>query len=336
MSQMERVFSIDRLLRRKVPAGREELLRRLEVSPPTLKRDLEFMRGRLHAPIVWDRERGGYHYAATEEGQAEFELPGLWFSPEEIHALLLMREIVRQLQPGLLEESLKPFERRLEELTVEGRCDGERIVLRATPSRAVNPDFFERVATATLKRRRLKIRYFGRHRNAESQRIVSPQRLLYYRGAWYLDAWCHTKNALRRFALDALRCAQLLLLPAIEADPSGQADGYGIYAGKEPRIAVLRFDAEAARWVADEEWHPVARAEFARDGSLVLRVPFGHPQELVMDILRHGSHVEVLEPADLRQEVMSALKRANAVYEQSSRRLPQSATRPESRRARAG
>jgi len=128
MSQMERVFSIDRLLRRRTPPAKEELLRRLEVSPATLKRDLEFMRDRLHAPIVWDRERRGYRYAKPDEGQPEFELPGLWFSPEEIHALLLMRGIVRQLQPGFLADSLKPFERRLEELAAEGCSDGERIV----------------------------------------------------------------------------------------------------------------------------------------------------------------------------------------------------------------
>lgn len=336
MSQMERVFSIDRLLRRKVPPGREELLRRMEVSPATLKRDLDFMRDRLHAPIVWDRERHGYRYAAPGEGQPEFELPGLWFSPGEIHALLLMREIVSQLQPGFLAESLKPFERRLEELAEEGRSDGERIALRVTPARTVNPELFQGVATATLKRRRLKIRYFGRHRNAESERIVSPQRLLYYRGAWYLDAWCHTKNALRRFALDALRGAQLLLVPAIEADPNRQAEGYGIYAGKEPRVAALRFDCEAARWVADEEWHLQQDRTWLPNGSLVLRVPFGHPQELVMDILRHGSHVEVLEPEDLRQEVITTLNRASALYERPSRRRPQSTARQESRRAHAG
>ena len=41
---------------------------------------------------------------------------------------------------------------------------------------------FECVATATIKRQRIEFTYFGRHRNEESERIVSPQCLIYYRG----------------------------------------------------------------------------------------------------------------------------------------------------------
>lgn len=336
MSQLERVFSIDRLLRRRVPPSRNELLRRLEVSPATLKRDLEFMRGRLRAPIRWDRERRGYCYGKPEGDHPEFELPGLWFSSEEIHALLLLREVIRQLQPGFLAERLKPFERRLEELATGSQGDTQRIVFRANPFRAVNPEFFERVASATLKRRRLEIVYFGRHRNAKSERTVSPQRLVYYRGAWYLDAWCHARNDWRRFALDSLHAVEALPMRAIAADSEGQVDAYGIYTGRKPRIAVLRFDAEAALWVANEEWHLQQERTALADGSLVLRVPFGHPQELVMDILRHGRHVEVLEPEDLKQAVISALDSARAVYERPKRRSPRSVSLEGPRQAQAG
>jgi len=59
-----------------------------------------------------------------------------------------MRDVVRRLQPGLLAERLKQFNRHLEELA-ERNQGSERIVLRATPFRAVNPEFFERVAAAT-------------------------------------------------------------------------------------------------------------------------------------------------------------------------------------------
>lgn len=333
---MERVFAIDRLLRRRMPPSRDELLRRLEVSPATLKRDLEFMRDRLRAPIRWDRERRGYCYGKPEEDEPKFELPGLWFSSEEVHALLLIKEVMRQLQPGLLAERLKPFERRLEELAAGSQVESKRIVLRATPFRAVNLEFFERVATATLKRHRLKIRYFGRHRNAETERTVSPQRLVYYRGTWYLDAWCHDRNGWRRFALDSLRAVQMLPSRAMDTDPKEQVDAYGIYAGGEPQIAVLRFDAEAARWVANEEWHLQQERTAMENGSLLLRVPFGHPQELVMDILRHGPHVEVLEPEHLKEAVISALDAARAVYKRPSRRPPRSVSLPEPRRAHAG
>ena len=110
MSQFERVYKIDRLLRNRIPPSKQKLLAALDVSEPTLKRDLEYMRSRLGAPITWDRQTGGYGYAAD---QPEFTIPGLWFSADEIHALLLIIHIVDQIQPSFLGDQMKPFRDRL-------------------------------------------------------------------------------------------------------------------------------------------------------------------------------------------------------------------------------
>ena len=89
---------------------------------------------------------------------------------------------------------------------------------------------------------------------------------------------------------------------------------YGIFTGKADKVAVLRFNDLAARWVAEEEWHPGVKSEPQTDGGVILRIPYKHETELVMDILRHGPNVEVLGPASLRQSVGAALERALAQY----------------------
>jgi predicted DNA-binding transcriptional regulator YafY len=66
--------------------------------------------------------------------------------------------------------------------------------------------------------------------------------------------------------------------------------------------------------VAAEAWHPQQKARFEADGSYVLEVPFSDHRELAMDILRHGPHVEVLEPASLRVAVREQLAAALARY----------------------
>jgi predicted DNA-binding transcriptional regulator YafY len=335
MSQIERVYSIDQLLRRRLPPGRAELLRRLAVSPATLKRDLVFMKDRLHAPIVWDRVRRGYRYDETGGGPTKFQIPGLWFSRDEISGLLLVRELLSQIQPGYLADQLEPLERRIKELSEASRFGREHIVLRAVPVRPANPEFFERVAAAADRRLRLGITYFGRHRNEESVRIISPRSLICYRGAWYVDAWCDTKNDWRRFALDRIRAVRPMTTPATEREFHPRFDTYGIYAGHVVRTATLHFDAEASRWVADEEWHPRQTRTLLEDGSLILRVPFDNSQELLMDVLRYGKHVVVIEPEDLRQAVISSLEEARAVYDRPDRRPPQSVGSHKTRRAKA-
>jgi len=72
------------------------------------------------------------------------------------------------------------------------------------------------------------------------------------------------------------------------------------------QIAVLRFNELAARWVAEEEWHPGVNSEPQEDGGVILRIPYKHNTELVMDILRHGANVEVLGPVSLRRTVAQA------------------------------
>mgnify|MGYP002653938150 CR=1 FL=1 len=48
---------------------------------------------------------------------------------------------------------------------------------------------FPTVAHAVMTRRRLRMRYWTRSRDSVTERVVSPQRLIFYRGNWYLDGW---------------------------------------------------------------------------------------------------------------------------------------------------
>ena len=92
------------------------------------------------------------------------------------------------------------------------------------------------------------------------------------------------------------------------------AAGYGIFSGTKLQWAKLRFTPQQARWVAGELWHPEQRATLEPDGSYVLELPYANPTELVMDILRHGSGVEVIAPASLRSAVGQTLAEASAQY----------------------
>lgn len=91
-------------------------------------------------------------------------------------------------------------------------------------------------------------------------------------------------------------------------------EGYGIFSGRAKETAVLRFSAASARWVAKEVWHPRQQGEFDAEGRYVLKVPYSMDTEILMDVLRHGPEVEVLEPASLRDRVRERLKQARAIY----------------------
>jgi predicted DNA-binding transcriptional regulator YafY len=322
MDRTERLYRIEQLLRERPPVPVETFLEELEVSIATFKRDLEYLRDRLNAPIVWERRRG-YRFADSAAGPVH-ELPGLWFNATEIHALLTMRQLLKDLQPGLLEPHVQPLLTRLNALLESGGPQplGEvenRVRIFHIARRSLNLRHFELVASALLKRQRLHIRHFNRQSGATLEREVSPQRLIHYRENWYLDAWCHLRQSIRSFAVDAIESAVLLQQPAKEvADAELDrvlAAGYGIFSGAAVQWAILRFSPERARWVGQETWHPGQKGTFEPDGSYRLETPYSDDRELLMDILRHGPEVEVVAPPELRDRVLTAIGAMQRVYD---------------------
>ncbi|GAB4438480.1 MAG: WYL domain-containing protein [Rhodocyclaceae bacterium] len=323
MNRTERFYKIDQLIQERGHVPFAVLKERLEVSRATIKRDLEYMRNRLNAPIVWDRDARGYRFAEPERAGGQYELPGLWFSSKEIHALLTMQHLLATLDPGgLLGPHVQPLLARLNALlgTAADTAEEIRKRVRIIPiaNRRMAVDNFEKLGSALLRRRRVQITYHSRSRDEVTEREVSPQRLVYYRDNWYLDAWCHLRGALRSFALDAILRAEVMEKSARNVSEKTLdqvlGSGYGIFSGRAVSWAKLRFSPERARWVKSEQWHPKQRARELPDGGYQLEVPYSDPRELTMDILRHGAEVEVLAPASLRQRVRAQLEAAVARY----------------------
>lgn len=322
MKQTERLYLIDRLLREQGLVSFSQMLAELEVSPATLKRDLAFMRDRLNSPIVFDRDLGGYRLDRNSIGPRH-ELPGLWFDDAELMALLSIHEMLDGLDVGgLLGPRLKPLVKRLQDLLGERFESGDRLSQRVRfvrmHDRMVVPTDFSVVGHALLDRKRVRIIHFSRTRQERTNREISPQRLVHYRNAWYLDAWCHQRNALRVFSLDAIESVELLTTVAVEIDAQQIAEsveaGYGIFAGAKIQWARLRFSGEAANWVRLERWHPRQRTLSEPDGSLIIEIPYSGSTELEMDILRHGDQVQVLGPPDLTDRIRQRLGAAAALY----------------------
>ena len=322
MDSSERIYLIHQTFQqRHRPVPMRHFLETLGVSRSTVKRDFDYMRDRMQAPIHWDRSQQGYCYQ-YQQGEPVFDLPGLWFSASEIHALLTMDHLLSIMQPGLLASHIAPLRERIRKLLESGDHSAEaieeRILLQNLATRSVEPEHFQSIVSALLARKRLRVSHYHRGHDSQVSRELSPQRLIYYRNNWYLDAWCHLRNGLRRFGMDAITQPEIIDQPAKEISKTRLqrelSAGYGIFAGRAQQHAVLRFSPKIARWVAHEQWHPDQQGAFDEQGYYRLTLPYSNPTELVMDILRYGADVEVLEPVALRELVVERLEEALAVY----------------------
>lgn len=176
----------------------------------------------------------------------------------------------------------------------------------------------EEAATATVRealdrRRALRLRYYTASRDAISDRIVDPMRLLLLEGRSYLEAWCRLAEAVRLFRLDRIEEATLLdhaSRPPAHARPTDVSAGL-FRPAPDQQVAVLVLGQDAA-WVA--EYYPVDEVVELGDGTSRVRMRYADEAWMVRLLLGLGAEVTVLEPAPLaaalRRRASAALRRA--------------------------
>ncbi|WP_329913792.1 YafY family protein [Stenotrophomonas sp. SMYL86] len=323
MDRYERITALHRLLKSaRYPVTVATLQDKLGCSRATVYRDLAFLRDALMAPIEGDGE-AGFRYQADESDR--FELPGLWLSSEELHALLASQHLLARTGGGVLSSVLAPLQQRIESLLAAqagvSSWPVDRVRVIPHRGRKFDEGSFRSVASAVLERRQLAFEYRARSTDEPTKRTVSPQRLTHYRDNWYLDAWDHDREALRSFAVDRIHKARVIDSTARDV-ADGELDeqlgaSYGIFSGAPKGWATILFSAKAARWVADEHWHSKQQGRFLADGRYELKVPYSVSRELLMDVLHYGSDAEIVEPVMLREQAKALLELALSNYDNS-------------------
>lgn len=322
MSDMERLHRIKYMIQSRGCVPIEDFMTSLEISRATFKRDLEYLRDRMNAPIVYDRSSGGYRFDKPNAGD-KIELPGLWFSEKEATALVLMQHLLSNLDTsGLLSPHIAPLMNIIDGILGQSEISAKelrkRIKVFGMSARKNALENFEEVGVSLLKRQRLQLSYYSKGKDELTKRAVSPQRLIFYRDNWYLDAYCHFRKGLRSFAMDGIRTAHVLEEKAIEVSEKelheNFAESYGIFSGKATQRAKLRFTPEKARWVSAETWHGQQVSSFDKDGNYILEFDYNQDPELIMEIMKHGSGVEVLGPTALKNKVKEELQKAISKY----------------------
>ncbi|MEE9302385.1 MAG: WYL domain-containing protein [Thiotrichaceae bacterium] len=323
MEPLERIIRLHNLLSSaRYPIPRAILQERLECSEKTVRRNIDFLRDRLGAPLEYNQEQNGWNYRPEEANM--YELPGLWLNEQEIHALLTIQQLLTNLDPELLQDEIAPFTDRIR--TILEKTTGlnteqeisQYIQLLSVGKRKRQYEHFQALTSATINKKQIHISYFGRGKNKRSERRLSPVQLLHYKENWYLSAWCHEKQAMRVFSLDKIESLKTLSEPAKVIDltviDSFTSASFGIFTGEASGQAILEFSEEASRWVADEIWHPEQQGKWLDSGSYQLSLPYSNPIELAGEILKHGEGIKVIAPMSLIELIKNRLRRALGQY----------------------
>jgi predicted DNA-binding transcriptional regulator YafY len=256
-----------------------------------------------------------------DKSKQTIELQGHWLNEQELKALFALNQIIDQLSSGALQSQIKPFQQTIEKLLENKQSDkplNQKIKLIEIAERTVKESIFQTIVESLSANKQLSIVFWQRENDHIEARTISPLQLVRYKDNWKLDAWCHLREALRTFSLEAIQSIKPLatkskIIPTNTLKTHFESS-YGIFAGQANKHATLLFSPYIARWVQFEHWHPKQIGTLNKEGSYQLTIPYHKDKELIQDILKHGHHVKVLEPPDLKQKIQQELKKTLAQY----------------------
>lgn len=167
--------------------------------------------------------------------------------------------------------------------------------------------------------RRLWMRYYTASRDALSERVVDPFRLVITDGHAYLEAFCHTAGAVRNFRVDRIDEARVLDEPSQPALWLETDVPVRMFTPEQGAPVVSLRLAPPARWVADyylvTGQEPVLDAAGAPTADIRVGMPAPHDDWLIRLVLSLGGAAVIEDRPDLADEVASRAARALAAYE---------------------
>jgi predicted DNA-binding transcriptional regulator YafY len=138
---------------------------------------------------------------------------------------------------------------------------------------------------------------------------VFPYGIVHHRGSLYLVGWSPDHREIRHWKLDRMDDAEPTEVrfehPEAFDLRKHLSKSFGVFHGQGNVHVKVRFSAEVARYVQEKTWHPSQKLKPQKVGSLIAEFELDGTEEIKRWILSFGRHAEVLEPAELRQEIVT-------------------------------
>ncbi len=309
MGRVERLKYMSSLLSEKRNLTTQALASYFEVSQKTIKRDIEYFRDRLCAPIEWNPQRRSYEYSENWDNLR-------FLDEQSILAFTFIKAILKTF-PYIPVDS-EDLDERFKDLVPPaykkiGNCIRYELPAMETPQE----ESIQAICQAFSRREAFTISYTDA-KGKESERTIEPLRLLNYGGKWYTFAHDRHHGEPRLFSLSRMK-----VLPfsggAYTSDYNEEEidqyldSSYGIFKGKAEDTATLWFYKGAARSMRNQIWHAQQKTrEFTHEEhgeTLELTLPYAHPTEIIGRALRCGSHCEVRAPISLRNTWLEEIEK---------------------------
>lgn len=311
---------IQTLLSSKQGKSAQDLSQELACHLRTIYRDLEALQI-AGFPICNEREEGKNLWSLMDTVKQSIPIP---FTLTELMAIYFSRDLVKTLQDTLFYDSLESLFKKIKAtLPPDSEAFLEKVQNTLYVSQKQYKEYgrskgtINTVNDAAIRRRSIEIAYYSIRHKTEGLRKVDPYRIWFFNGTFYLIAYCHQRKEVRIFALDRIRSVSMTQESFIVPEDFDLEDfmkpSFGIFKGK-PEKVVIRFDADAAGYIAEKVWHETQKITPGKDGTVLFEAEIAVTDEIRTWILSWGSKAAVLKPEKLKKAVKKEIEKMAGLY----------------------
>jgi predicted DNA-binding transcriptional regulator YafY len=313
---------IQHLAKSRAGIGLNELARELDCVKRTVYRDLDAL---MYAgfPVKSEKRDGRAFYSFLDS----YRLGDVPFTPDELLALAFSEDLLRVLEGTVFHDSIASALAKIRaglgpELTnyLSRMTDTFRVIPGPHKRYAQFADTIRMLNDAVLSQQTVAMKYRTGRSGAESERGLDPYRVWYRSGGLYVIGHDHQSGEIRTFAID--RIVEIDATDkSFEVAPSFDFDtfvssAFGVIS--ETPVAVrIRFDSDWKNHVMEHTWHPSQKVAELSDGGVELTMEVGGTTEVRNWVMSFGAGAEVIEPSELRADVITELERVTARYSPS-------------------
>ena len=231
----------------------------------------------------------------------------LRLTPDEALALVVALRLLAQT-PGLGQR--EAVTRALAKVEEAAGADGDAPV--AVGLRGDN-DRLEDLRSAVQHGRALRITYYSASRDATTERVVDPMRVLVVGGWGYLEAWCRRAQAVRLFRVDRIDACAETGQPAVVPPTARSVDVRdGVFQPTDDLPLVTLRVGRGARWIT--EYYPCEQVSQEPGDHWVVALRAADLEWARRLVLGLGPDVTVLGPPQLAAAVLDTGRAALAGY----------------------
>jgi len=298
----------------------KELAQLCDTTVRTIQRDLLVLQSDLHMPLT---NKGHDRYGIMNE----YILPPVAYSLYEALVLFLAaRLIIRQTDdnnPHIRSALLKLTAVMPKSLGINLRKSIANFGKRLIDLEEL--DVFEKIALAWVTQKRLKIIYRSLGRDQDKEWLVNPY-FIEMTGigySTYLIGYGESadRNGITTFKVNRIKDVTLLDedfdIPEDFNVEKLLGSSWGVMWGETIEVK-LKFSQNVTRRVKESTWHQSQQIQDLLDGCCILTMQVGSTLEMTPWIRGWGPDVEVLEPAELREQFKNWAKELSAMYKLNS------------------